>query len=270
MPIQISLLFFATLPIRLIHAAENPTAIPDLSTLIQPTALSTSMPRPFWFPECLEYKVKWGILNVGRATLCSTETVKMNGKTGYHITSEAASNSFIDAFFKVRDFNEAWLDTSLLNSWGYYKRIREGNFFREEWTLYRTEEKKFLSQIKDKNGNVSYRQGDIPDFVFDILSSLYYIRMQQMDVGREYTLDVNTKENWPLIIKILERDDVKTPLGKFDCFIVEPMLRKEGIFIQKGKRLRVWMTADDRKIPVQMKAEVFIGNVSAELTNLTK
>ncbi|MBI1979160.1 MAG: DUF3108 domain-containing protein, partial [Elusimicrobia bacterium] len=56
--------------------------------------------------------------------------------------------------------------------------------------------------------------------------------------------------------------------GKFDCFLVEPFIRERGLFIQKGKKLKVWLTADEKKIPVKMRAEVFIGHVSAELTEM--
>lgn len=252
-------------------ATQSSATIQSPYEIMQPTQLSTSQPRAFWFPECLKYEVHWGIIDVGYATLCSTEVVKIgDNQIAYHITSEVRSNGFIDAFYKVRDFNEAWLDLSGVYSWGYYKRLREGKFFKDEWVLYQNEEQKFLAQSKNREGQITNHTGAIPGPVLDILSSLYYIRLQAIDIGREYVLDVNTKENWPLVIKALERDNIKTSLGKFDCFVIEPMIRKEGIFIQKGKRLQVWITDDQRKLPVQMKAEIFIGHVSAKLVDIVK
>ena len=49
------------------------------------------------------------------------------------------------------------------------------------------------------------------------------------------------------------------------CYRVEPVLRERGIFISKGKKLEVWLTADARHMPVLMRSEIFIGHVSAEL-----
>jgi len=72
---------------------------------------------------------------------------------------------------------------------------------------------------------------------------------------------------YPLVVHVLKREKIKVPAGKFDCLVVEPFLRGPGIFISKGKKLVVWLTADERRIPVRMRSEVFIGHVSAELTD---
>ena len=56
--------------------------------------------------------------------------------------------------------------------------------------------------------------------------------------------------------------------GKFLCYRVEPILREKGIFISKGKKIEVWMTADARHMPVLMRSEIFIGHVSAELVKI--
>ena len=60
-------------------------------------------------------------------------------------------------------------------------------------------------------------------------------------------------------------ETVKTSAGKFPCIVVEPQFRGEGIFVSKGKSLKVWLTDDEYKMPVKMESEVFIGSVSAEL-----
>ena len=45
----------------------------------------------------------------------------------------------------------------------------------------------------------------------------------------------------------------------FDVLRIEPLLKGEGIFKQKG-RLLVWVTDDEYKIPVQMTSEVAVGS----------
>ena len=76
---------------------------------------------------------------------------------------------------------------------------------------------------------------------------------------------VNREKQYPLIVKVLKKETVKTPAGKFNCIVVEPQIRGEGIFVAKGKSLKVWLTDDKYKMPVKMEAEVFIGSVYAEL-----
>ena len=86
--------------------------------------------------------------------------------------------------------------------------------------------------------------------------------------GTEIILDVNTRQNWPLIVKVIRKEKVKTPAGRFDAFLVEPSLRQEGLFIQKGNRLQVWLSDDPKRVPVLMKVDVFFGSITARLAKM--
>ena len=102
--------------------------------------------------------------------------------------------------------------------------------------------------------------------VLDLLTSLYYVRANPLQVGKDITFDiVNREEQYPLVVKVLGKETVKTAAGKFNCWVVEPQFRGEGIFVAKGKSLKVWLTDDAYRMPVKMAVEVFIGSVSAEL-----
>src|SRR5258708_26632064 len=183
--------------------------------------------------------------------------------------SEARSSSFVDTFYKTRDRNETWLDTQSLSTLRYEKHIHEGR--------YRVEEAIDLDQINHRfydysqrldKGTTDYVQGAIPPNVMDVLGSLYYVRTQALEVGQEFIIDVfDVKKIWPLLIRVEKRETSKVPAGKFDCFRVEPLLREPGIFVSKGKKLQVWMTADEYKMPVLMRSEVAIGHVTAELVS---
>ncbi len=220
------------------------------------------------YPEQLIYDVGWGFIGVGQATLEARRLVDFGGRPAFEIESRAFSNTFCDTFYKVRDLNKSWIDAATLHSLGYLKRLREGSFFRDEWVLFDAAGGKFLARTTGRDGNFSVRTGTIPAQVHDILSSMYYVRTRQLEVGQDIVVDVNTKENWPLVVKVVKRERIKVPAGKFDTFLVEPMLRKEGLFIQKGKRLRIWLTADARKIPVLIKVEVFFGHITIELSEM--
>ncbi|MBI5629434.1 MAG: DUF3108 domain-containing protein [Elusimicrobia bacterium] len=232
------------------------------------TAFAAPMRPLTVYPERLVYDVSWGLLPVGEAALSVQEIVLFAGRPAYHVVSTADSNKFCDAFYQVRDINESWIDAERLVSLGYAKKLREGRYFRDEWVLYDQENGNFLAKLTSKDGNYSYSAGTSPISVQDILSSLYYIRFQNLVPGREIVLDVNTKQNWPLVIKVVKRETVKTPAGKFQAILVEPAIRQEGIFIQKGKRLQVWLSDDARKVPVLMKVEVFFGHVTAALSKM--
>ncbi len=220
------------------------------------------------FPEKLVFSMSWGLLSVGEATLAVDKIVMFNGRPAYHLVSEARSNSFCDTFYVVRDLNESWVDARTLTSLGYSKKVREGQFFRDDWVLYDRDAGTFVNRRVSKDGSFTVRTGTIPAQVQDILSSIYYTRAQPLPDGAEVKVNVNTPDNWPLIIKVMKRESVKVPRGRFASIIVEPAMAREGIFVQKGKRLRLWFSDDPQRRMLMMKAEVFFGNVTASLREM--
>lgn len=223
-----------------------------------------------WFQESLEFGIQWGVISVGKADMQAKHLELFNGTPTVRLIAVANSNGFCDAFYKVRDVNESWIDARDFSSLGYVKRLREGNFFRDEWVLYDYPHLAFLSRTTNREGNYAVRVGTVPGRVQDILSSLYFIRTKPLKVGDEIVMDVNTRETWPLVVKVLRREEVDVPAGRFKCIVVQPFLRKEGIFIQKGKNLQVWLTDDDRRLPVRMSVEVFFGHVTASLLRASR
>ena len=65
-------------------------------------------------------------------------------------------------------------------------------------------------------------------------------------------------------VRVIGRQKIKVPAGRFDCVVVEPILKAGGIFKNKG-RLVIWLTDDDRRMPVLMRSKVLIGSISVVL-----
>lgn len=226
-------------------------------------------PAPFFPGEDLQFSIKWGIVVGGYSTLSIPEIVDVNGRPTYHIISTARSGGVVTAFYKVEDKNDVWLDRDALVTVRYEKRIREGR--------YRIEETSLLDQIHLRWTTRSFRldrnsyeekSGDLPANALDSFGSLYYVRTLPLEPGQSHTIDVHSGDKvYPLVVNVIKRETVKVPAGRFNCVLVEPILRGPGIFISKGKKLQVWITDDARRMPVRMRSEVFIGHVSAELTD---
>ena len=230
--------------------------------------LSPSFLRLPAFPEKLVLDVAWGLLSVGEATMSVDRIVMFNGRPAYHLVTEARSNAFCDTFYAVRDLNESWLDARTLTSLGYSKKLREGRFYRDEWVLYDRDAGTFVARRTNKDGSYSVRVGTIPAQVQDILSSVYFVRAHELPDGGRLVVDVNTPDNWPRVVNVTKREAVKTPSGTSRAVLIEPAMRREGLFIQKGKRLRLWLSDDAARRPLMMKVEVFFGHVTAVLREM--
>jgi hypothetical protein len=71
-------------------------------------------------------------------------------------------------------------------------------------------------------------------------------------------------KTYHLAVRVLERETVKLKSGEFDCFKIQPVLLGEGLFKAKGE-VFIWLTADERRIPVRMRSKIFIGSISANM-----
>lgn len=227
-----------------------------------------SLKKPVWFGETLKYNIGWSFIVAGVAQLQTTRIVDSNGTLAYELRADANSHSIIDALFKVRDINISWLDITAKKSLGYWQSVREGKYARDEWLAFNYANNTYNNHRQDRDGNIKTQKMTFEgEEVLDMLSALYYVRLQPLPEKGEIYFDiVNRQKQYPLKVTVLGKKKVKVKAGEFNCIVVEPQFSGEGIFTAKGKSLKVWLTDDERRLPVKMSVEVFIGSVTAELT----
>lgn len=242
--------------------------LPTAGRLLSPLAYESIHPDTThapWSNESLQYGLYYSFIKAGTAYIKTRGITEHNGKKAYLIQTTAFSASVIDSVFKVRDINFSWIDVATHYSLGYAQSLREGNYVRDEWVNFEPENQRYYGEVKKKKEPRPI-SGELDQPVLDMLSSLYYVRSQPLEVGKDVTFDIiNREERYPLVVKVLGKETVKTKAGKFNCWVVEPQFRGEGIFVAKGKSLKVWLTDDQYRMPVKMSVEVFIGSVYAEL-----
>ncbi len=237
-------------------------------------AKETSRPEnpPKWFGEELKFDISWSFVTAGKAQLNSSKIVEADGKKMYLLEAYAQSYPVIDTVFKVRDINMSWIAEDVSRSQGYWQSVKEGSYARDEWLIFDYDTNTYTIHKKDKKGRLEHKPHTFEgSAVVDMLSSLYFVRNQELPLKGEVYFDiVNRGDQYPLKVLVLGKEKVKVKAGKFNCIVVEPMISGEGIFVSKGKSLKVWLTDDEYKMPVKMAVEVFIGSVKAELTEYSR
>ncbi len=213
--------------------------------------------RPFGPGERLKFSVQYGIIHAGTAYLEVTDVKDYEGRPVYTLVARAESNAFFSRFYKVRNYIESYMDQEGRYSRRFYESRREGGFRKKEEIRFDQARRQAI-----------YPDGTslpIPPQVQDALSSFYYTRFLPLPVGGSVLFDYHaSRKSLPLEVKVLGREQVETPAGKYSCVLVEPILKAGGIFKKKG-RLWIWLTDDERRLPVQMKSKVTIGSVSVVL-----
>ena len=260
----LTLMFFVAImnvPVYCYGADENSVVSEEVCVSTVPFQWRT-MKGNLPSKENLVFDVYWKFVKVGKGTLEIRGFEEVNDRPAYHIYSEAKSAPFFDTFFKVRDTNQSWMDVESLCSLRYLTNISEGGWKKFEQLDFNHETARFA---RNDDGTMKY--GDTVQWVQDVISSLYFMRTLDLEVGKEYVFDAHSGDDtWPLKTKVIGKETVTVEAGTFDCLILQPMLREDaGIFKAKGK-LKVWVTNDERKMPVKMKSKIPVGSISAELS----
>ena len=212
-------------------------------------------------PEKLTYDLSWTGIPVGKAE----QEIYDQGDT-VKIVSSARSNDWLSTFFPVDDRTESVLD----KVGPFPGRTRNFKMLFKEGHRVRDREIRFhLQQMNalflDRKSGEEIRMVIEPQ-TFDIYSSFYYVRHQPLQPGRSLYVNVlDGKTLHRIEIRVLRRERVTVPAGEFDTLVIEPMVQPEGVF--EGKRgVSIWLTDDDRRIPVKAQTKVTLGSVTAVLT----
>lgn len=228
----------------------------------EPTS-GVSIPGPGFGPgEKLKFSIHYGFMKAGTAWLKVTEPDSSGDGDLLEFSSRAESSDFFSLFFRVRDEAFSLVTADSLCSVRFTKNLLEGDFSRRETILF----DQAASTALYPDGEVK----EIPPCARDPLAALFYIRTLQLEVGSEVEVPNHVDgKNYPVVVKVRGRETIEVPAGRFDCFVVEPVLKSAGIFRHKGK-MKIWLTADEYRMPVLMKTKVMIGSVEAGLTSFTK
>jgi hypothetical protein len=228
--------------------------------------LSANPASAFSIPERLVYDLTWTGVKAGTATL---EVV--NDRDMIRIISTANSAPWVSVFYRVEDRVETVLAKGksaifMAQPQNYRLRIREGRHRRDKEVVFNQPGKKavFIDHLDNET-----KEFTIHENVFDPLSVLYYVRTMKLEVGKPVFVDIlDSKKLWNVEVQVLRKERISTVLGDVDTVVVKPLMKSEGIFNRKGDML-IWLTDDQKRIPVRMQTKVAVGSITAVLVSGT-
>ena len=220
--------------------------------------------KAFTVGEKLTFDIDWGPANVGTAVMAVPRIKKYNGRDVYEIRTQALSNKFISTVYRVDDQIVSYVDTAGIFSWRTEKELNEWSIFKGDW-----KQKRLFMFDHEKNLAYSLRDTvEIPEYCLDVISAFFYVRTQDLQVGK--TIEIPHYDNdkvYYLTVEIQKKQQVRVPAGKFNCIVVEPKLKTQALFKHEG-RIKIYLTDDEKKIPVMMVSKVTFGQIAAKLTKI--
>ena len=231
----------------IIRAGALVAAIISLATTVRPQVTQQAEPPrvrlPFWVGERLDYQIRAGIAR-GSATL---EVPALDTVRGRQALQAVFTTRGGIPGFRVNDRYDSWIDVATVSTLRYKEEVNEGFYERRRDYHFYPEHKRYIE------GRDTVTTVDRP---VDQTSIFYLIRTLDLRVGLDtsfnnyFMVDRN-----PIRIIVLRRERVKVPAGEFDAVVVRPIIKSKGMFSEGGDA-QVWISDDDRRIVLQIKAKV--------------
>ncbi len=226
---------------------------------------------PWMNGEKLTFSLSWGFVTAGYATL----EVKPIADNKTEFLTYATGNKTINKIYPVADTIYTRVRNKGLMTEVFRKQLHEGTYHNKSVIRFdRKGEKAWLSDtvFTDMKTRKVKRSADtavaIQGMEHSIMSAFYLVRTMPLMVGDTSRFSaVSGKKRYELKVVVHGKESLKTDIGTFNTIKVEPMLDGDGIFNSKG-RIFIWLTDDDRRLPVLMQCEIALGSIKAKLQKL--
>jgi hypothetical protein len=102
-----------------------------------------------------------------------------------------------------------------------------------------------------------------------MLSVFYFLRnsynLEQIKEHKDLSVNMFfDSENFEFKMRFLGIETINTKFGKVKCIKLRPFVQSGRVFKEK-ESLTLWISADNNKIPIRIKADLVVGSIRVDL-----
>ena len=215
--------------------------------------------------EWFKFKIHYGFVNAGYATLEVKDAI-INNKKSFHVIGKGYTTGMSRFFFKVDDLYESYIDKETGNPHQFVRKINEGGYTKNQEGFFNHSINKVL--VKDYK-NKTEKAVIIPKNTQDILSTFYYLRnhpnIDKLKVGESIAIDMFfDDETTKFKLKFIGRENLNTKFGDVKSMVFRPFVQSGRVF-KEQESLTVWISDDNNKVPLRIKASLAVGSIKADI-----
>lgn len=215
--------------------------------------------------EWFRFRIHYEFVNAGYATM-EVKDATVNNKNVFHVIGRGYTTGVSKFFFNVNDLYESYIDKETGNPYQFIRKINEGGYTKNQEGFFNQSENKIL--VKDYKHSTE-KTVAIPRNTQDILSSFYYLRnypnINKMKPGEFVAIDMFFDDTTTKFrLKFMGREDITTKFGIISTMIFRPLVKTGRVF-KEEESLTVWISDDDNKLPIRIKANLLVGSIKADL-----
>lgn len=216
--------------------------------------------------EHLHYRIHYGVLNAGTATLTAKQ-INYKGTPHLYVKGIGRSTGAVRTFFKVDDLYESYINTQTGLPSYYVRNVKEGSYSQHLHANFNHANHTLVLTDKKNPANGSKTINTVKG-IQDMLSAFYYLRnLGDSDLKTGKTVRLNVwvdDEMFPFMLRVDGTENVKTKFGTINCLKITPMVMSGRVFKAK-ESVTMWVTNDQNRIPVAIKAELAVGSLKASI-----
>jgi hypothetical protein len=107
--------------------------------------------------------------------------------------------------------------------------------------------------------------------VQDVLSAIYYLRTQPLEVGKSFDIAVSDSGVvYQVPVQVIEKKRKKTVLGWVEAIRVDPQVFGPDRLLSGDGRFSIWITNDNRRVPVSARIKMRYGTFDITLRKVTQ
>lgn len=218
--------------------------------------------------EFFKFRIHYGLVNAGYATL-EVKDATRSGKKVYHVVGRGYTTGMTKFFFKVEDNYESYFDKVTGKPYQYVRKINEGGYTKNQEGFFNQGSNTVL--VKDYKHNTQ-KTISVTEDVQDIVSTFYYLRnhpdVNKLKVGESISVDMFfDDEVTKFKLKFIGRENISTKFGTVPTMIFRPYVQAGRVF-KEEESLTVWISDDDNKIPMRIKADLAVGSLKADIEEI--
>jgi len=223
--------------------------------------------------ETINFKMTYGFFTVGKGSAqVHPNYYRINDRDCFKVDVYGKTVGMVDWVADVDDNWGAYIDTAALLPHQFYRKIREGNYKKDEWTNFDHVNKKIeVKSLNNKTGKFKApKYYDAPAHVRDMIAGFLYLRV--MDFSKVKVNDTVVvagffeDEFYKMKIVYKGKQTIKLKVGKVRALVFKPVMPKNKIFDGENS-VTAWFSDDKNRIPLKIDAQMFIGSAGVELTS---
>jgi hypothetical protein len=214
--------------------------------------------------ETLSYGIEWRLIYAGSARMSFARHKSAEWESKLHLESAG----LVSRLYKLEDnYRVELLDQFCATSSEF--DAMEGTRRRQTNVTFDRSSNKATYLEKDlvKNQVIQTAETEIPACVSDIIGGLYKLRTMHLEPGQSAQLAISDgKKAVSAKVEAIGKEEVSTKAGKFQTMRYEAFVFN-GVLYKKNAKLEIWMTEDNRRVPVQFRARMPfpIGTITFQL-----